>query len=164
MKLDFIGNLKKETLIICDNGVKEKILEMHKLIPIKIMSIDEFIQKITFSYDEEAIIELIKTYGFKYEVAKMYLNNLCYVEDKNYDNEKLDFLVKIKSELKDKKLLRYNNSFLEYVRKTPVIFYNVRINNFMKRFLDGVNYQVIERVYNNYDHTVYAYNTMEEEV
>ena len=164
MMLYFINDLNKETLMICDSGVKEKILGMHKLIPIKMMDIDEFTRKITFSYDEEAIIELIKTYGFKYEVAKMYLDNLCYVEDKDYNNEKLDFLVKIKKELRDKKLLKYNNGFLEYVRKTPVIFYNVRINNFMKRLLDGVSYQVKERVYNNYEHNVYAYNTMEEEV
>lgn len=164
MKLDFIYELKKETLIICDRGVKKKILEMHKLIPIKMMNIDEFIKKMTFSYDEEAIISLIKSYGFNYEVAKMYLDNLCYVEDKDYSNEKLDFLVKIKKELRDKKLLKYNNSFLEYVRKTPIIFYNVRINNFMKRLLEDVNYQVILREYNNYDHVVYAYNTMEEEV
>ena len=54
--MDFINDIKSETLIICSDSVKKYILNMHKLVPIKIMNITEFMHKYLFSYDEAAIL------------------------------------------------------------------------------------------------------------
>ena len=126
--MKFLDDIKEETIIICDNAVKESILNLHKLIPIKMMTLKEFINNITFSYEEDAIIKLIKLYGFKYEVAKMYLDNLCYIEDKKYDNSKLDFLCEIKKKLDEEKLLKYNDNFRNFVKRTPIILYDIRVD------------------------------------
>lgn len=161
--MKFLDDIKEETIIICDNAVKESILNLHKLIPIKMMTLKEFINNITFSYEEDAIIKLIKLYGFKYEVAKMYLDNLCYIEDKKYDNNKLDFLCEIKKKLDEEKLLKYNDNFRDFVKRTPIILYDIRVDKYLERILNGLNYQVIEREYREYDHTVYSFDSMEEE-
>ena len=58
--MDFINNIKEETLIICNQYEKENILKINKLLPIKIMNIEEFKEKYFFSYDESAILYLIK--------------------------------------------------------------------------------------------------------
>lgn len=161
--MNFISEIKKETLLICSGSFKDKVLEMNKLIPIKFMSVDEFKEKYYFAYDERAILYIVKNYQVKYEVALMYLKNLYYVKDIEYDNEKLDLLVKIKKELDREGLLIYNADFKRYLNEVDVILYDIRITNFIKEMLRDVNYKVIERNYNNYDHQIYAFKTMEEE-
>ena len=44
-------------------------------------------------------------YNIKYEVAKVYLDNIYYIEDITYNSNKLNFLVNIKKELLDNNLL-----------------------------------------------------------
>lgn len=161
--MKFLDDIKEETIVICDSEVKENILNLHRLVPIKMMTLKEFIDNITFSYDEDAILEIIKLYGFKYEVAKMYLDNLCYVENKKYNNSKLDFLCEIKKVLDEKKLLKYNDNFRKFAIKTPIILYDIRVDKYLEKILSGLNYQIIDREYNQYDHTIYSFSSMEEE-
>ena len=96
--MDFINDIKSETLIICNSYVKELILKENKLIPIKFMNPHEFISKYYFTYDENAIIYVMDKYNIKYDIAKEYIDNLYYVENKKYEIAKLDFLVNLKSE------------------------------------------------------------------
>lgn len=161
--MKFLDDIKEETIVICDSEVKENILNLHRLVPIKMMTLKEFINNITFSYDEDAILEIIKLYGFKYEVAKMYLDNLCYVENKKYNNSKLDFLCEMKKMLDEKKLLKYNENFRKFIIKTPIILYDIRVDKYLEKILSGLNYQIIDREYNQYDHAIYSFSSMEEE-
>ena len=77
-----LDEINSETLIICKDSFKDKVLNLHKLLPIKFMKLKEFREKYYFSYDEDAIRYLSKKMGLKYNVAKMYLDNLIYIEDK----------------------------------------------------------------------------------
>ena len=97
--MDFIYNIKEETLIICNKTVKENIISLNILKPLKFMSIKEFIRKYCFDYNENAILYLIEKYHYDYEIAKNYIENIYYIEDKLYNVKKLDHLVKIKKEL-----------------------------------------------------------------
>ncbi len=162
--MDFLDDIKKETLIICNNSLKIKILNMHKLIPIKFMTMKEFIKKYYFSFDEKAILYLMKKMNIKYEVAKMYLDNLYYIEDKEYDNSKLAMLRDIKKELVNNNLLIYNEDFRRYVKNIDIIIYDRELDNFEKRMFSNLHYKIIKRKFNNYEHTVYEFKTMEEEV
>ena len=103
--MDFINDINCETLIICSDSVKKYILNMHKLLPIKIMNMTEFIHKYLFSYDEDAILFVMNEYHVKYEIAKEYIDNIYYVSDTNYGVEKLELLTSIKHKLDDNNLL-----------------------------------------------------------
>ena len=93
-------------LIICNNSIKKKLLQdSNTLINRKFMTMKELINSYYFSYDDETIYYLINKYGYKYNVAKVYLDNLIYIEDKNYNSDKLNFLVKLKQELDNNNLL-----------------------------------------------------------
>lgn len=162
--MDFINNIKEETLIICNKYIKEDILKINKLLPIKLINLNEFKEKYFFSYDESAILFIIDKYKIKYEIAKEYLTNLYYIEDKIYNNDKLDFLVSLKNELDNNKLLKYNKEFKEYLKRTKIIIYGIKIDKFLKRILNNYNYEEIKITYNNYKHTVYEFSTMEEEI
>lgn len=162
--MDFINNITKETLIICNNSDKISLLNRNKLINIKIMTIDEFISKYCFDYDENAILHIMNKYNIKYEIANMYVKNLYYVENQKYGVNKLDFLVQIKNELDEKKLLKYNPLFKEYIKNIDIIIYGIRLTKHELSILKEVNYKYIKRENQKYDHEIFYFDTMEEEV
>ena len=160
-----LENISNNTIIICNSNYKIQLLKnIKKLINIKFMSMDEFIKSYYFDYDEKTILYLIKKYNIKYEIALEYLNNLIYVEDINYNNEKLDFLVNIKRDLIENNLIIFNNKFKNYIKNKNVIIYNYFLSKFEKYLLKDINYKIIEKKINNYKPTIYEFNTMEEEI
>ena len=92
------------SIYIVPNNIKIDLLldlsKEKKLKNIKFFSLEEIVNSYS-SYDEEALYYLMKKYGYKYKNAKIILNNIRYVEDKEYDNEKINNLVRLKNELKE---------------------------------------------------------------
>ena len=78
--MNFLDNIKKETLIICNDSDKKKLLMRNKLINVKLMNINEFISKYYFDYDENTIMYIMNKYNIKYEIALVYIRNLYYIE------------------------------------------------------------------------------------
>lgn len=149
-----------ETIIITNSDLKKNLLENRKkLINQRIMTMNEFMSKFLFSYDERAIYYLMKKYRYKYNVAITLLNNMKYL-NKNYKCE----LNSIKKELEKENLLIYDNQFKSSMMDKNIIIYNYPINTFEKGVLKNLNY--IEQNYNycskKYD--IYEFNTIEDEV
>ena len=66
-----------EKIIVTYPELKTSILKKrNSLVNEKILSMNELLSKLLFTYDEEAIYYLMKNYKFKYEVAKVYLKNI----------------------------------------------------------------------------------------
>ena len=162
--MKFLDDIKNETIIICNESDKEKILMRNKLINIKVMSMNQFISKYCFDYDDDAIIYVMEKYNVKYEIALVYIKNLYYIEDKKYNIKKLDFLVNLKKELDENKLLKYNKLFREYINNVNVIIYGIRLGKYELNILKDIKYNYIEKDLNRYEHTIYSFDTMEEEV
>ena len=162
--MDFIKDINKETIIICKKGFKEQFLKLNILKPVKLMTPTEFIKKLYFTYDESAILYIMKKYNIKYDIAKMYLENIYYVEDTLYDIEKLDFLVNLKKELTSNSLLIYNKLFQEYVKNVDIILYDIRPNNYLLKALSNLKYKEVKRNYNNYPHEIIKFHKISEEV
>lgn len=162
--MDFLKDINEEVILICEDAVKEKILSFNRLIPIKMMNILEFMKLYLFSYDDEAVMLISKVYNCKYEIAKMYIENLYFVKDKEYGIAKLDKLLEIKRLLDEKKMLIYNNDFREYVKDKKIIIYDLKLSDFYKEMLAGLNYECIFGNYREFEHKVYHYKTMEDEV
>ena len=158
--------MEKSKLIICPNEEKLKILlELNgdkKLYPIKFMTKKEYLNNYYFSYDDEAIYYLMKKYQLNIDVCKVYLSNLYVVDiNKKYNNEKLEFLKKLKIELIDNKLLSFNNGFLEYLKDK-----DIEVRNYYDLDLyeeEALNYKN-EITPGNIEVPVYEFNTMEDEV
>lgn len=125
-----IDELENNTILVVRNDVKLKLIAKIRkigLLNIKFMSLKELKDKYYFSYNEEAIYYLINKYGYKYEVAVKYLDNLCYVNFSEYDNAKLEKLRLLKQELEDNNLLIYNKLFKESIKNYKIIVYNYGI-------------------------------------
>lgn len=162
--------LKDNVILVIPNNLKMKVLmtlnDMDVIYNIKILSLDELIDKLTFTYDEESIYYLMKNYNIKYEVAKVYLDNIKYVdENKKYNIKKLDKLCKIKKELMDNNLLIFDSNINNFLNKKEIIVYGYDyISKFDKKLLDKINAKIIKKEVKNYNHDIYEFNTNREEV
>ena len=162
--LSFLNNIKKETLIICNDDSRLKILMRNKLINVKVMNMNQFISKYCFDYDENTILYIMNKYNVKYEIALVYIKNLYYIENKVYGVKKLDFLVELKKDLDNKNLLIYNSNFKDYLNDIDIIVYGIRLGKYEKYVLKDINYKYIKKELYKYEHNIYSFDTMDNEV
>ena len=158
--------LENNTIYIIPSDIKKDLLlnlsKEKELKNIKFFSLKEFINNLTFSYDEKAIYYLMKKYNYKYDNAKIILDNLYYIEDKRYNNKKLDDLVKVKNEIKD--LLIYNDYFKNYMSNKKIVIYGYDyIDNYDLNLLKDLDYEIIKKEVKDYKHEIYQFNTIFEE-
>ena len=110
--------LNDDTLIICPSEVKMAALrylnESRLIRTVKFMNMEEYRRNYFFDYDENAILAICRMESCKPAIARMYLDNLCYVEDRDYGNENLNRLVDIKKDLQQKEQVICEYDYLPY--------------------------------------------------
>ena len=155
------------SILIIPNSLKDNIIReirnKNKDLNIKIFSLDEFIKKLTFDYDEKTIYELMKYENINYNIAKLYLKNIYYVND--YSNiNKLNKLLNIKNNI-DKYLIK-DNLFRKLIKGKKVFVYGYDyITKYQQYILNSVeNVEVINKKYRNFNHDVYRFDSLENEV
>ena len=155
-------------ILVIPNQIKKEILldlnSKDEIYNIKLISLKELIDRLTFSYQEEAIYYLMKKYNIKYEVALVYLKNIKYVNKKT-NIKKLDKLEEIKEELLENNLLIKDDNIKEFLNNKEIVVYGYDyISKYDKSILESVNATIIEKEYKNYKHDIYEFKTIEEEV
>ena len=158
--------LTDNLLIITPNSYKKAILKYlndNKLIfNIKFMTKNEYLKCIKFDYGIDTVHYLVKK-NMKVENALTILGNLYYIEDKRYNNEKLDYLVNIKKELDDNSLLIYDKLFSKILKRRKVIVYGYgKLNSFDKELFS--NSEIIPYSINEKKYDIYHFNHIKEEV
>jgi len=159
-------NIENNTILIVPNKLKKEVLKkIKKLINFKIISLEEFIKNYYFDYDNKTIHCLMNKYNLKYEVVNIYLKNIYYIENKDYQNEKLNKLVEIKNELENNNLLIKNDKFKEYINNKKIVVYGYQyIEKKYRKLLEelGATYIKEDTTYNN--QKLYEFKTKEEEI
>lgn len=161
----------KDGQIIITSGVNKKNLVKKlgpQLLNIKIYAINEFNKLFYFDYSEKTIFYVMKNYHVKYEIAKIYIDNMYYLEDKEYGSEKLDFLNKLKKELIEKKLLKVNKLFISTLKNKEIVFYNLPDSKEVEHLNKKLSLQnqvlIVNEEMREYNHTIYEFATIEDEV
>ena len=125
--MQFLNDIKDETILIVPNNVKTKVLEyidtLDRLINIKIYSLNEIKEHLYFSYDEDAILYLMDKFHYKYEVSLTLIKNMYYVDNITYSSDKLNNLVKLKQELMTLSLLKTDPLFFKCLKDKKLIVY-----------------------------------------
>ena len=167
------AKLKDNTILVLKNNTKNKIIEEIReksFLNIKFMTLKELREQLYFKYDEKTIYYLINKYHYNYDVAIKYLNNLYYVEDKDYNDKKIKKLIDLKEELTKENLLYYNNLFKNSLKNRNIIIYNhyflskfdLKLINKLKNI---TNVDIYNETKEEYQHqNIYEFNTLEEEV
>lgn len=158
------------TLIITPNNIKLKILEKlsesSDFLNVKFMNLEELKRKIYFDYDVNAILTIMDKYNLEVDIAKTIMNNLYYIEDKDYIDSKLSYLKSIKEYLDKNKLLKKDPLFTDFIYTRKVICFGyASIDKLSKSILDKINAEVIidNNTYNN-NLSLNVLSTLEEEV
>ena len=159
-------NLTTYDLVITGYSNKKRILKelnnKKEILNVKFMSLDELINSLSFSFDQKSIYHIIKKYNVKYDNALVYLNNIKYIND-TIDNDKMTKLKEIKEEVKDE--LIYDNKFINYIRNKKIGIYGYNyINNYQKNILKNYSYEIIDNPKNNYEHKIYSFNKIDDEI
>ena len=149
-------DIKDNMLLICPSDIKEKILANNKsLVDISFMTLEEYKKRYYFDYDYHTVKYLMDTYGYTLNNAKEIIESLYFVEDKNYPNNKLNDLVKIKKELLDKNLLILDPLFNKHNKDTFAYGYgDIRLND--AKVLKGT---IVDKHYD-----IYEFDTIESEL
>lgn len=162
--------LKKNNLIICPNFLKKEIVKeinnCSELCSYKIMDLETFIQNYYFSYNKKTIFYLLKKLNLKYEIILEYLNSLYYIEEKDYNFQKLSELKDLKQELEENKLLSHNPFFHYYLKNVNIIVYGYEdIDPFYNKiFSKFSNFTHVKTKFNKKDHQVYEFDDIEDEI
>ncbi len=161
---------KNGKIIITSSVTKKNLLKNKnkELLNIKIYSINEFNKLFYFDYDEQTAFYIMNKYKVKYEIAKIYIDNLTYIEDKEYNNEKLSFLSSLKKDLINNKLLKINKLFISTLTNKNIVFYNLPITKELTHLIDLLkvnnNVSIKQDEIITYSHTIYELSTIEDEV
>lgn len=161
---------KNNSIIITSNTSKKDILcsNNNKLSYYKIYTLSEFNKLYYFDYNEKTIYYIMNKYNVKYEIAKIYINNLYYINNDTYTNSKLKFLFELKQELINNKLLKINKLFKNFLNNKDIVIYNLPIskelNNLITSLSKNNNVEIINDKTNTYTHQIYEIDTIENEI
>lgn len=160
--------IEDNMLFITNNSSKnyliKKINQIPKILNVKVITPRELIENYYFKYDEQAIYYLMNKYKIKYDIAKIYLNNMYYVNEPN-SIEKINNIYNLKKELIDNNLLISNSYYNEYLKNKKIIVYNVNnLSNIVKTILGKFEYEIVNDYSGIYKHDIYEYKTLEDEV
>lgn len=170
--MDFIRNLKDNSILLVPYNIKDKILEYIDsndiLINIKLMTFNDLKNGLMYTYENEAIYNVMKHFNVGYGVARNYINDTYYIDDS--DNFKMNYLRDVKTFLDDNNLLIYDKLFKNLIKsKSALYVYGFDyINKFNNSLLDIVRTLteviIIDKESHNYKHEVYEFKSMNEEV
>lgn len=121
---------KEKLLIIPSNFKKIKKINNNLLSNIKVTTFKEVKEELYFKYNEESIHFIMKKCGVNYELARIYIENMYYIENKKYNISKLDNLVSLKQDLENNKLLVKNKLYKSFLKNKNIVIENY--SNFTK--------------------------------
>ena len=172
--MDFLKNLKDNSILLIPNNIRNKILDYindnNLLLNIKLMTFNELLEGLMYTYTNEAIYEVMKEYKVSYETAEDFIDNTYYLTEEHYTNDKLKQILSIKNMLDEKGLLVKDPLFKDLLKSksTLYIYGFTTINKLNNHLLDlakeYIDIEVINQEFNDYKHEAYQFQNMEDEV
>lgn len=170
-KKTIFESLKDNSLIITKEENKEYLLNeinhhIKNKLSLKFMTKEEFLKHLFFDYNDETIIYLMNKYNFKYDIAKMYLNNLYYLSyiAKNIDNQKLKELKNIKQDLINNNKLHIDSLFQTYIQDKNIIIYDYPLDKELNFIASSYHATIVNQQYLPKTHHIHKFPTVNEEI
>lgn len=166
-----ISKLNNKIIIIKDSYKKtilDKLNKYKKLVNVKIITLSELKKKYCFDYNKEAIYYVCNKYSVIYDVAKIYIDNLYYINSV-VDNDKVKFLYELKKDLLDKNLIHENKLFKSFLKNKDIVLYNLEyIDKFYLNIIDELkktnNIEEYNDEYTFIKKKLYKANNQEDEI
>lgn len=168
--MDFLNSIEDNSILIIDNNIKFKVLDYineHKILKsIKIMSFTELKKGLFFDYSNEAIFRVMRKFNLDYDLARKYIMNLYYLEDKTYVNPKYKFLCEIRDFLNELNLLIKDPLFKSLLERKKIYVYGFdyidSFNRYMLSMLSDVT--ILEHPCKKITHEAIEFNNIQDEI
>lgn len=136
-----LPDIEDNSLVIVKDSLKEDFIESlrkdHPLYAVKTIGLKEFKKKFYFDYGIEAVHHVSKTQNCIRDIAEIYLENLYYIGD--LEDEKIDLLKRIKSDLDNLGLLEYTPHFRNFLKNKKVYLYGLEyVDKFYEKMFEEV--------------------------
>ena len=159
-----INEIVKKAIIIAPYSYHKSLIETRNqttnLVDIKIMTIDEFLNNFFFSYDEKTIVYLMNKYNLKYSLATFYLKQICTLE-----NKVIPYLKEMMDDLKQNNLLKENIFFKSDLKNREIYVYGYsHFSKYYQNILKQYHPTYIKLTKLNYEHPIYKYHTLNDEI
>ncbi len=172
--MDFLNNLKDNSILIIPNNLKDKVLDYFdkspRLVDVKIMDFNELKKSLLFDYNNETIYKVMQLKNVSYDTAKDFINNLYYLNEDNYTGKLLD-LYNLKKELEQNNLLIKDNLILDLFKTKECVYvygyeHITKLNNYLLDIIRNLNIKVdtIKKEDKNIIHEAIKLKTIENEV
>ena len=159
----------EQTIIISTEENKKSILrensKKHIFHNLKFYTFQDLKKNLFFDYDYKTIAFIMEYYHVSVAVAKIYLENLYYLQDINH--EKVQFLLHLKALLDEKHLLIYHDNFVNLFKNKKVLVYGYyELSKEQKIILSKLNtpYEIYQKEKKDYLPTIYEAKDEDEEV
>lgn len=168
--MDELLEIKQPTLVITTNTIKKKLLrelsKNKKILPIKFLTLGEFLSKYFFKVKKEAFLYLKEKENKKLSILEEEVSCFPFLEKKQYESEKLNNLVKLLESLEEQKLLEKDPLFLNSIKKQTVIYYGEELDPFYQKIFKSLPNSKIITLDEEVDKkpVVYKFNDLEEEI
>lgn len=171
--MNILKCIEENSILIIPASLRNKVLKYFNdeeiFNNVKIITFNDLKKGLLFDYTNETINYVMSNYNTSYQVSKEYINSLYYLDD-SIENEKFVFLTKLKNDLDNNSLLIYDNlyeNFLESKNKLYVFGFNF-VESFNRHLLDiaskYIDIDFLEQSDEDFEHTVYGFRSMDEEV
>lgn len=163
-----LSKIEDNCIIITPNHKKENLIKLiNEQLPffhIKFISKSELIEGNSYSYDYETIYYVHKNYNYRLENAEELLNNLRNIKP---INEKLSLLTSIYNDISTKGLITFNKYFKELFNNKKIYIYgyskiDIELINELNKL--NLKYEFLYDNNNKYNHDVYKFEYLEDEV
>ena len=155
-------------IIIKDNQKESFLKNIKTIINFKLITLSDLKKNYYYDYDNEALYYICKKYNVIYDVSKRYLESIYYIND-NYHSKKVDLLRKIKEDLIERNLIKYNDLFHNFLEGKDIIIYNIgEVDSFYKNIFKELeqksNISYVNDEISFSKKNIYKCNNKEEEV
>lgn len=142
----FDFDVENNSILVVSDRLKNRLLNFYsnKLLNIKYISLSEFKKNYFFDYNSKTIFYVMKNYNLNYNNACEILKYIYYVNCEKYDVSILDYLVSIKKDLIDNKLLIFNDLFLDYINNKKIYVFYDYLSLLDKKMFEGLNVEFVK--------------------
>ena len=159
----------EQVIIITTEENKKSILRknssQHIFYHLKFYTFQDLKKKLFFDYDFHALLFIMNHYHVSLSIAKMYLENLYFLDE--LDDEKIVFLNHLKKELEEQGLLIFSPTFRSFLKNKRIIVCGYPfLTKEQKRILEQMNCEIEYQKFEEkcYQPLIYEAKNIDEEV
>jgi hypothetical protein len=165
--------IKNNSILIVPTNMKNQVIKylnsQNVMYNIKILNFEELKKYLIFDYDSESLYYLMNKNNINYQNSLELIKSMYFLFDEEYENPKINNLNNLKKELLNNNLLYKDLYFIKSLKNKEIFVYGYDyINRYNEKLLDILKkYCKITKIpkeYNNYEHIIYNFKNLNEEI